>query len=52
MVRVPKERANINFWYGRRRQVVKAPVCGTGIRGFKSPRLPHIRYLALERQSP
>lgn len=52
MVRVFEERANIVLWYGRRRQVVKAPVCGTGIRGFKSPRLPHIRFLKLERQSP
>jgi hypothetical protein len=29
-----------SLFRGRRRQVVKAPDCGSGIRGFESPRLP------------
>lgn len=33
--------------YGRRSQEVKAPDCGSGIRGFESPRLPHIFILNL-----
>jgi hypothetical protein len=34
--------------YGERSQVVKALVCGTGIRGFESPRSPLISILKLK----
>jgi hypothetical protein len=32
----------MSFVHGRCRQVVKAPVCGIGIRGFESHHLPHL----------